>query len=164
MKLKKSLLLLSLPIVILFACDNTLVSEECSCLPESDLEITSGTSYGYCVGYCYQELILNSNLETYYEKKSIYDGDTYPKVAFTNSLTQAKYDSIYNSIDFSVFNNLPDTLSDCLDCTDGGAEWIEIKQNGQSKKVVFDAYADIEGLEDLVDILQRLRNEYSTMK
>lgn len=161
MKLKKIFTSILLLVFSLTSCTNALVTEECSCIKETDFIIKSGTSYGFCIGYCKSELSINSDLQTYYEKKSHVPNTDYPDFTNEKNISQVTFDSIYNSLNLSVFNSLPDTLSDCLDCTDQGAEWIEVLQNGESKIVVFDAGNDVEGLEDLIAILRRLREEHN---
>ncbi|MEM1134664.1 MAG: hypothetical protein AAGI07_02410 [Bacteroidota bacterium] len=160
----KKLIFYLLSCTIIMSCTESAIPEEGSLERKADsnlMTIKSGTKFGFCLGYCFNELIIYPELEASFEKRSNIPNDKdYPTVIVDAVVSQATYDSIANVIDFTAFNNLADTLSDCLDCADGGAEWIEIIQAGNTKKVVFDAGADVEGFDELLAILRRLRKIY----
>lgn len=157
---KRISFLFIIPILCLLSCDS-LVSEECACLPPQETTFKSGTSFGFCAGYCFREFSVDNNLNTFFEKTSINPGpDEYPDVQVTSILSQDKYDELLQALNKSSFYSLDDTLSDCLDCADQGAEWVEIIQFGTSKKVVFDAGEEVKEIEELLILLRELRNAY----
>ena len=60
---------------------------------------------------------------------------------------------------FEYFQSLDDVYG-CPDCADGGAEFIEIIYDGVAKQVTFDAYTEIDGIQELTILLRDLRAEY----
>ncbi len=144
----------------LMSCESEVI-EECLCAPPIEITFKTGTSYGFCAGYCFNELSVNDNLSTLFTKSSIYPGpEDYPTVQIDSIVSQTTYDSLLLALSNSDFFSLQDTLSDCLDCADGGAEWVEIIEGGSSKKVVFDAGAEVKEMEALLKLLRELKSTY----
>ena len=142
------------------SCESEVI-EECLCAPPIEITFKTGTSYGFCAGYCFNELIINDNLSTLFTKSSINpEPEDYPTIELDSIVPQETYDSLLLALSQSDFFSLQDTLSDCLDCADQGAEWVEIIEGGSSKKVVFDAGAEIKEIELLLKRLRELRNDY----
>ena len=125
--------------------------------PQVSIQINSGTSYGECWGYCVFELeIENSNaLFT----ASGWDWYEFPELLLEDDLSQEMWQQIIELIDFEYFQSLDDVYG-CPDCADGGAEFIEIICDDVPKRVTFEAYTEIDGIQDLTILLRDLRNEY----
>ena len=135
-KLINGLVMLS---VAIFSCKNQEVSTAST--------IKYGTSFGMCAGYCKRELVLNNKQATLSLSKNGSNPETKKCV---NELAAATVKSINNSIDANTFNSLPDVIG-CPDCADGGAEYIEITNNGKTKKVTFEYGKTPPQIKQLVD-------------
>ena len=127
--------------------------------PQTSIQINSGTSYGMCWGYCVFELELdNSNaLFTASSWESWYDES--PGLLLEDNLSQEMWQHIIGLIDFEYFQSLEDVYG-CPDCADGGTEFIEIIYEGIAKQVAFEAYTEIDGMQELTILLRDLRDEY----
>ena len=126
--------------------------------PIDSIHINSGTSYGECMGYCINELkIDNGNVE--YLAEAWYESNQFPDLIIEDNLDEIVWSELVELIDFDYFMSLDDIYG-CPDCSDGGAEWIEIIINGEDKIVIFDAYSEIEGIEELILLLREIRDNY----
>ena len=125
--------------------------------PQTSIQINSGTSYGECWGYCVFELqIDNSNALFTASGWGWYE---FPDLLLEDNLSQEMWQQIIELIDFEYFQSLDDVYG-CPDCADGGAEFIEIIYDGVAKQVTFDAYTEIDGIQELTILLRDLRDEY----
>ena len=125
--------------------------------PQTSIQINSGTSYGECWGYCVFELqIDNSNTLFTASGWGWYE---FPDLLLEDNLSQEMWQQIIELIDFEYFQSLDDVYG-CPDCADGGAEFIEIIYDGVAKQVTFDAYTEIDGIQELTILLRDLRDEY----
>ena len=125
--------------------------------PQTSIQINSGTSYGECWGYCVFELqIDNSNA---FFTASGWGWYEFPDLLLEDNLSQEMWQQIIELIDFEYFQSLDDVYG-CPDCADGGAEFIEIIYDGVAKQVTFDAYTEIDGIQELTILLRDLRDEY----
>ncbi len=157
--MKKTIFYLSFIFLSAFQCETT--DDEVCCLHPTQITFKTGTNFGFCAGYCFRELTIHQDLVTTFKKESRYPGpEEYPDVEIESSISQAKYDKLVQALNQSGFFSLKDTLSDCLDCADQGAEWVEIEQAGEVKKVVFDAGDNIKEIELLLNELRALRETY----
>jgi len=69
------------------------------------------------------------------------------------------WDTLMAKYEQSNFSQLGEKIG-CPDCTDRGAEWLEIvRNNGLKKKITFDYYADMGKLNPLLDAIDPLRKE-----
>ena len=128
--------------------------------PTSSIQINSGTSYGECWGYCVFELELDNSSALF--KASSWGWDPYgelPDLILEDNLNQIVWQQLINLIDFEYFLSLEDVYG-CPDCADGGAEFIEITYDGVIKLVTFDAYTEIDGIQELTLLLRDLRTDY----
>jgi len=129
--------------------------------PTSSIQINSGTSYGECWGYCVFELGLDNSNVLF--KASGWGWSPYnyefPDLTLEDNLNQDSWQYLIDLIDFEYFQSLDDVYG-CPDCADGGAEFIEIIYEGVSKQVTFEAYSEIDGIEELTLSLRNLRQEY----
>ena len=125
--------------------------------PQTSIQINSGTSYGECWGYCVFELqIDNSNALFTASGWGWYE---FPDLLLEDNLSQEMWQQVIELIDFEYFQSLDDVYG-CPDCADGGAEFIEIIYDGVAKQVTFDAYTEIDGIQELTILLRDLRDEY----
>ena len=128
--------------------------------PVNPIQINSGTSYGLCWGYCVFELELDNNSALF--KASSWGWDPYgelPDLILEDNLNQIVWQQLINLIDFEYFLSLEDVYG-CPDCADGGAEFIEITYDGVIKLVTFEAYTEIDGIQELTLLLRDLRTDY----
>ena len=128
--------------------------------PVDSIQIHSWTSYGECWGYCVFELELDNNSALF--KASSWGWDPYgelPDLILEDNLNQIVWQQLINLIDFEYFLSLEDVYG-CPDCADGGAEFIEIIYDGVIKLVTFEAYTEIDGIQELTLLLRDLRIDY----
>ena len=128
--------------------------------PVDSIQINSGTSYGECWGYCVFELELDNSSALF--KASSWGWDPYgelPDLILEDNLNQIVWQQLVDLIDFEYFQSLDDVYG-CPDCADGGAEFIEIIYDGVVKLVTFDAYTEIDGIQELTLFLRDLRTDY----
>ena len=128
--------------------------------PVDSIQINSGTSYGECWGYCVFELELDNSSALF--KASSWGWDPYgelPDLILEDNLNQIVWQQLVDLIDFEYFQSLDDVYG-CPDCADGGAEFIEIIYDGVVKLVTFDAYTEIDGIQELTLFLRDLRIDY----
>jgi len=125
--------------------------------PQSSIQINSGTSYGECWGYCVFELELDNSNALF--TASGWGWYEFPDLLLEDNLSQEMWQQIIELIDFEYFQSLDDVYG-CPDCADGGAEFIEIIYDGVAKQVTFDAYTEIDGIQELTILLRDLRDEY----
>ena len=125
--------------------------------PQTSIQINSGTSYGECWGYCVFELELDNSNALF--TASGWGWYEFPDLLLEDNLNQEMWQQIIELIDFEYFQSLDDVYG-CPDCADGGAEFIEIIYDGVAKQVTFDAYTEIDGIQELTILLRDLRDEY----
>lgn len=119
--------------------------------------INYGTSFGECLGYCQRDLVIDDRLALF-TKSSWQPG--YPDLTIAGELTAKEWSQLLQNIDWPEFQKLPDIIG-CPDCTDGGAEWIEIKYPDITKNVMFEYGTSLEGHGAL---LQQLRGIFARME
>lgn len=111
--------------------------------------IKYGTSFGMCVGNCYNELTVTPN------KLSISRISTTakdPKVC-TQSFNNEQWQQLRDKIDIKKFKAL-NTVYGCPDCADGGAEWIEIQQGETKHRVTFEYHNEPEAVKAYISLLR----------
>jgi hypothetical protein len=119
--------------------------------------ISSGTSFGECVGYCQRELIVTEGHISY--KATRNDLVNYPALETDTTFQNQEWLALTALVDFDALLSHEDVLG-CPDCTDGGAEWIEVVLDGQSKKITFEYGDSLDTIQDLIDEIRRLRNRF----
>jgi hypothetical protein len=114
--------------------------------------VVYGKSFGMCIGYCTQTIKISENQIEFEAVGRDTEGVLPPK-RFTTEITDEEWTTLLSKINSSEFNQLKPIIG-CPDCADGGAEWIEIRSNGNIHKTVFEY-----GLppETTVDYIQLLR-------
>ncbi len=125
---------------------------------ESSYIINTGTSFGFCWGYCISELEINSTQATYREY-SWNDHPDFPELLLEETLSEFELEEILNAFNFDYFQLLDDVYG-CPDCADGGSEWIEISHEDITKRVTFEFYSSIPNHDELVVYLRDLREYF----
>lgn len=124
MKIKLNLIILLSGLLWVSSCH--------PCEPDSQVtEVKYGTYFGECWGYCAHDLDLKEGVSDSYHHW--YGGAP-------DRMCSEPYDhwqSLTESIDFGEFKQLDETIG-CPDCADGGAEWIEITNDGETYRVTFE--------------------------
>jgi hypothetical protein len=121
--------------------------------------IKHGTSFGNCHGYCLSETVIANDKMVITQKAWGRGKDTvsFPNKVETKPITAAEWNRLTQAVDTKNFYKLPATIG-CPDCTDGGAEWIEIVQeNKETYKVTFEAGHKVEGLDNLLEVLKGIK-------
>lgn len=102
---------------------------------EDKLRISYGTSAGMCIGYCNNEIYISKG--TLELKKYENKPNAVPKFC-TGTISEEGWSKLAQSIDLTEFKKLKEVYG-CPDCTDGGAEWVQIEYRGQKHKVSFES-------------------------
>lgn len=137
-------------IFLILTISITLIS--CSHLQkEKIIEITHGSSFGMCEGYCH-------NTEKYDKDEIIKYSHAWrneqPDKIDTLDYSNFSWKEIVQEINMNSFKKLPSVIG-CPDCADGGAEWIEIKTNDSIYKVEFEYGAEIKEIDQLLLLLRK---------
>ena len=130
-------------------------------MKKSDISsISSGTSFGKCVGYCRQSIEINSNpLEVTASREANFNQGTFPPIHLKFDLTSTEWNDLIDLIDLEALKSLDDRIG-CPDCADGGEEWIEIDWKIGGKRVTFENGQNVQGLEQFIDKLRDMRKFY----
>jgi hypothetical protein len=97
------------------------------------IRIKYGTSFGFCVGYCWKQLTINGD-EIQFEKMSREEDEP---VNCERDIDCSDWVPLSQNFDLENFFALEEVIG-CPDCADGGAEWIEIQSNRSKHKVTFE--------------------------
>ena len=139
-----------------FSCRNDSVTT----IPGSPLTVKHGTSFGMCRGYCRSEMAIKGSTATF--QRSPWFGDSlFPIRETTAKISSDERDAIVGSIDFVQLSRM-DTVIGCPDCADGGAEWIEVTDNGYHKKVTFEFGKSVPYIQQLIDRLRASEERFRT--
>lgn len=131
----KRILIVALLITIQVSC-NEGTTKRCSQEPGAQTEIVKikyGTSFGFCSGYCWKQLVIKSD-QLEFEKMS---RDENEPVHCDREIDCSEWIPVTQNINLAKFFTLDETIG-CPDCADGGAEWIEIQTQTSKHKVTFD--------------------------
>jgi len=121
--------------------------------------IRTGTSSGFCLGYCFKEFTITPKQIIYSETGREFISESWTDLhekTSAVSISQEKWQELVDVVDFQKFNSLPDKIG-CPGCADAPVEWIEISYDGKTKKVEFEAKDAIPEISQLVIKLQELR-------
>ncbi len=126
--------------------------------PEADASIIirSGTSFGECRGYCLTELHLDAN--TIIFTRHSWDPDAYPEKRYETPMSATQWQRLAVLVDFDALRQMEEIYG-CPDCADGGAEWIDVEQDGQRKRVTFEYSDTLEPIAALVDEVRKIRDQ-----
>ncbi|UJR24386.1 hypothetical protein I4U23_005763 [Adineta vaga] len=147
--------------IFCFLLINCLILINGKCIRKDILSISSGTSFGRCVGYCRRSINIKSSpkYELITLKEPNYIQTDYPSVEKQYSFSIDQWKQLISLVDPKSFQQLDETIG-CPDCADGGAEWIEIQWFNKTKRVHFEKGQLIKGFEDFINQLRNLRDQY----
>lgn len=118
--------------------------------------ITYGSSFGMCVGYCSSSLVISDLKLTFSKSKNAQPADT---KTCSKSISEADIDAIKNELNINKISNLPEVIG-CPDCADGGAEWISINADGKQYKITYEYGKAPKELEAAVAKLKVLKDSF----
>ncbi len=98
--------------------------------------ISYGYSSGMCEGYCYKSITLSGQEIELLKKGWDLEG-ALPDLTFSEQIDRKFWDHVYTLIDIRSFSALDSVIGD-PDFDNRGAEWIDIKLNNTSHKVIFE--------------------------
>ncbi len=124
---------------------------------DNSVIVKTGKSFGFCVGYCSLEVTITSTNTQFVS--SSWDQSNYPTKIENIKTDENNWNDILNHINIEEFEKLDDVIG-CPDCADGGSEWIEIIYPDRSKKVTFEYLSDLDGMNELLEILRTIRDLY----
>lgn len=116
--------------------------------------IEYGTSFGECIGYCKSSLKVTK--EKIICKKSSWG--TLEDVTTSKDNNNEDWTKLLNKINLNTFFSL-DSIYGCPDCADDGAEWIEIKRENKTHKVIFEFGEEPEALKAILQSLSPMKCE-----
>lgn len=133
----------------LFSCENGIKKNGNSTTKNAEkLEvqrIVFGSSFGMCRGYCKKWVTFTQN-ETAYTELA-HDSIQFPTKRLSEK--SAVFESLVQQMNWKSWDTLSANIG-CPDCTDAGAEYIEILSNKGTKRVRFDAGTNPEVLGNIV--------------
>ncbi|GAB3707185.1 hypothetical protein GCM10027592_41100 [Spirosoma flavus] len=122
----------------------------------TDLIVRSGTSFGFCVGYCYKNYVFDKTNVTLNEIGGGRQTTPLEPRNCSFTISEADWNAVKAAANVDEFNKQPERIG-CPDCADGGAEYIELELSGQKHRVTFPYNGTIPGFEGLVENLRKLR-------
>jgi hypothetical protein len=136
-----------------------------SCEAEDDLltydsdivSIGYGTSFGD-IGYCNRKIEIIGTDINFKATGQTVTGDL-PEIDINGTISIEDWEELVNSIEFLVFRNMEEVIG-CPDCTDGGAEWIEITTDNISHKIIFELENEPEEVEEYIESLRELIEDF----
>jgi len=93
-----------------------------------------GSSFGMCVGYCSNNLMISDLKLTFSKSKNGQPADT--KTCY-KSISETEVNAIQDLLNPDKISALPEVIG-CPDCADGGAEWVAINADGKQYKITFE--------------------------
>lgn len=118
--------------------------------------ISYGTSFGMCVGYCSNNLLISDLKLTFSKSKNGQASDT---KTCSKTISEADVNAIKNELNMEKIAALPETIG-CPDCADGGAEWIAINADGKQYKITYEYGKAPKELEAAVARLKLLKDGF----
>lgn len=106
------------------------------------------------MGYCTKEWTFTKAMTT--AKQTSRTPNTHPDKMASTPTPQELWNKIASSIDMAALQKLPETIG-CPDCADGGAEWIEVLDGTETKKVTFEYGHDVPEIHDLLVAVRAAR-------
>jgi len=121
--------------------------------------VRTGTEFGECGGWCYKELEIQGTLATF-QLRQHYPGTAESLGAAL--ISPDKWRHLERTIDMDALAAVAGVIG-CPDCSDGGAEWIEVEHAGARKRVTFEWCDSVPAIQPLVDAARELREEILSM-
>ena len=127
------------------------------------VEFKTGTSFGFCLGYCLSELTISANDADYVLYGWDENDPVYLPVAINDTVDFTVWEDLNTQFNFELFMNL-DSIIGCPDCADGGAEWFEIVTNDTVERVTIEYGDSLEGLNNYIDLLRSVRHSFQEIQ
>ena len=125
--------------------------------PVDVLELSSGTSFGECVGYCMTELIVEGTNARFVE--SAHPSQAMPPKTRVLTLSVEEAERLFGLVDVAEVQS-QEGVHGCPDCADGGAEWIQIRTAGDMIRVTFDFNRTLPRIGELQAAVRALRSRF----
>ena len=122
--------------------------------PDEILSIVHGTSFGHCHGYCIKEIRYEPGSITFTQMSR--DSANFPAKVYVENLTRNDYAALTDLVDKESWKSL-DSVINCPDCADRGAEYLIITTTNGTKKVLYDAWSNPKGMESLLTSIREKR-------
>ena len=122
----------------------------------SPAEIKGGYSFGFCVGYCKADFVLNPTEQSLVLKSHGRVSDP-PDLLLEKPLESADWDRISRSVNMNDFCAMEDVYG-CPDCADGGLEFLTLECDGKEKTVNFEYGAELPEIKNLLLEIRPLRD------
>lgn len=116
-----------------------------------------GVSFGECIGYCWEEVRI-----TRHEARVVmkgWNGTRLPDRTFEGPVDAATWNVLRRLVSSSGMKGLRNVYG-CPDCTDGGAEWVELEADGSTKQVKFEYGDPPSELRALVAYVRAMRSRW----
>lgn len=120
-------------------------------------EIGYGTSFGMCVGYCLNSIVMVNTGQITFSK--IANGANPSRKTCAKEITEAEVNTLKALVKTTDFDKLPEVIG-CPDCADDGAEWVALRMDGKAKKVTFEYGKAPNKLRDLVIELGEIKEKF----
>jgi hypothetical protein len=104
--------------------------------PGDDLEVSIGTSFGMCAGYCIEEYVLTKDVTQGIRKPHQLDSQ-HPEITVRIATPPDLWERMVKNVDMQKFVTIPAT-NGCPDCADGGAEWLRIRKGAAVHTVTYE--------------------------
>lgn len=119
--------------------------------------ISYGSSFGMCIGYCSNTLLISDSKLTFSKSRN---GQTPDTRTCTKTISENEVAAIKSELNKSKLTDLPEVIG-CPDCADGGAEWIAINADGKQYKVTYEYGKAPKELETVVAKLKVLKDSFN---
>ncbi len=122
-------------------------------------KITTGVYFGECIGICAEFLTIDSAL-MHFENFAAPVDTSSPANVDEQETEQAQWAKIVASFDMDTFRALPEKIGD-PDASDIGGEYVEVSSENFSKRVDFEYGSSVPEIDDLLELLRKLRAPFS---
>lgn len=120
--------------------------------------LSYGTSFGECLGYCVREVIVSGGV--IFTKSGWEIGGALPDSSCEIVFIQSPLPGYLEDIEVDIFLSMDETIG-CPDCTDGGAEWLELGFENETKRVTFEYMNEPNEFEDIILSLRQLMDSFN---
>jgi len=121
------------------------------------LVVRAGTSFGMCLGYCTTELTIAADEIRFVESSR--DPAAHPERTRRAAIQPGEWEEIVSLARPSLLEGLEEVYG-CPDCADGGAEWIEVEQDGVRRRVTFEYGSTVERIQPLIEKARAMRERF----
>ncbi|MEM9023833.1 MAG: hypothetical protein AAGB22_08820 [Bacteroidota bacterium] len=131
------------------------------CEKDDDAEVVlsfaTGTAFGMCAGYCLTETVIQED-SVVFTRSGWLQLSQFPDRICGSSLAPDQWSLLLANTDRDAFLSLPATIG-CPDCADGGAEWLEIRENGRPlQRVTLEFGKDVPEISRLMQAIRAIRD------